>query len=84
MRVGVPRETEAGENRVALVPDVLARLEGFVAAVERGAGERAGFADDEYAEAGAQLVDDAWSDTEAVVSIGKNRGRCSAASSAPL
>jgi NAD(P) transhydrogenase subunit alpha len=71
MRVGVPRETEAGENRVALVPDVLARLEGFVAAVERGAGERAGFADDEYAEAGAQLVDDAWSDTEAVVKVTK-------------
>ena len=38
MRVGVPKETASGEQRVALVPDAVARLEGFTVVVERGAG----------------------------------------------
>ncbi len=42
MRVGVPRETAPGENRVALVPDVISRLDGITVAVERGAGTAAG------------------------------------------
>ena len=67
MRVGVPRETAADELRVALVPDAIARLEGFDVAVERGAGEAAGFTDAAYAEAGAELVDDAWRGVDAVV-----------------
>jgi len=71
MRVGVPRETAAGENRVALVPEVLTRLDGFTVAVERGAGEAAGFADDAFADAGAELVGDAWADTDAVVKVAK-------------
>ena len=59
MRVGVPRETAPGERRVALVPETAARLasSGFELAVERGAGEAAGFADAAYADAGARLVD---------------------------
>ena len=59
MRVAVPRETRAGERRVALVPDSVGRLvaRGFTVAVERGAGEAAGFADDEYATAGAAVVE---------------------------
>jgi NAD(P) transhydrogenase subunit alpha len=69
MRVGVPRETAAGENRVALVPEALTRLEGFTVAVERGAGERAGFVDAAYEEAGAELIDDAWGDTDGVVKV---------------
>ena len=40
MRVGVPRETTAGERRVALVPDAIARLDGITVAVERGPGSR--------------------------------------------
>ena len=71
MRVGVPRETAAGELRVALVPDAIARLEGFDVSVERGAGEAAGFTDAAYAEAGAELVDDAWRGVDAVVKVGK-------------
>ena len=71
MRVGVPRETAAGEKRVALVPEVVIRLEGFTVAVERGAGEAAGFADEAYSEAGAELVADAWHDTDAVVKVAK-------------
>src|SRR5262245_50877666 len=59
MRVAVPRETAPGERRVALVPDVVQRLaaEGFEFAVERGAGEAAGFPDDAFAQAGASLAE---------------------------
>jgi NAD(P) transhydrogenase subunit alpha len=57
MRVAVPRETAAGERRVALVPETVSRLgaSGFAVRVERGAGAAAGFPDEEYAEAGAEL-----------------------------
>jgi H+-translocating NAD(P) transhydrogenase subunit alpha len=59
LRIGVPRETVAGERRVALVPDVVRRL---VAAehevvVEPGAGVRAGAPDGAYEAAGAVLGD---------------------------
>ena len=71
MRVGLPRERTPGERRVALVPEVVGRLRGFEVAVERGAGAAAGFPDDEYAAAGAELVDDAWTGTDAVVKVAK-------------
>ncbi len=70
MQVGVPRETASGERRVALVPETVKRLAsgGFEVAVERGAGLPASFADADYEEAGAALVDDAYS-AEAVVKV---------------
>ena len=72
MRIGVPRETAAGERRVALVPEVVAKLApaGFEVLVQRGAGEAASFPDAAYEEAGARLVDD-WADAEAVVKVQK-------------
>ena len=59
MRVAVPRETAAGERRVALVPETVSKLAegGFDVVVARGAGSQAGFADDAYASAGATVVD---------------------------
>jgi NAD(P) transhydrogenase subunit alpha len=70
MKVGVPRETAAGERRVALVPDTVKRLAGggFEVAVERGAGDAASFPDRDYEHAGATLVDDAYS-ADAVVKV---------------
>ena len=60
MRVAVPKETTAGERRVALVPETIGKLgSGFDVRVERGAGASAGFADGAYAEAGAEVVDGA-------------------------
>jgi H+-translocating NAD(P) transhydrogenase subunit alpha len=61
MRVGVPRETAAGERRVALVPDAVTRLRqnGIDVVVETGAGDAAAYADTEYREAGAE-IDDPW------------------------
>jgi NAD(P) transhydrogenase subunit alpha len=72
MRIGVPRETAEGERRVALVPEVVAKLVegGNTVSVERGAGSAASFEDDSYADAGASLVDSAW-DAEVVVKVQK-------------
>jgi NAD(P) transhydrogenase subunit alpha len=58
MRVGLPRETIAGERRVALVPETIGRLpEGVEVVLEPGAGTAAAFTDDAYVEAGATLGD---------------------------
>jgi NAD(P) transhydrogenase subunit alpha len=72
VRIGVPRETQPGERRVALVPDVVTRLagSGFEILVERGAGAAASFPDGDYEQAGARLAEDAW-DAEAVVKVRK-------------
>src|SRR6478735_11029548 len=72
MRIGVPRETAAGERRVALVLEIVGKLlpAGFEVLVQRGAGEAASFPDAAYEEAGARLVDD-WADAEAVVKVQK-------------
>jgi len=56
--LAVPREPET-ETRVALVPEVVRALHrgGTRVLVERGAGARATFSDEQYAEAGAELVE---------------------------
>jgi len=58
LRVLVPRERASGERRVAATPDTVGQLValGAVVAVERGAGEAARFADEDYSAAGAELV----------------------------
>ena len=75
MRVAVPRESGAGERRVALAPDAVGRLvsSGFSIAVERGAGDAAGFLDGEYEAAGAELLAraDLFTGAEAVVRVGR-------------
>lgn len=62
--VGVPKETGAGETRVAATPDSIKRLVkyGFDLQVEEGAGEAAGFHDEDYDKVGAQVVSakEAW------------------------
>lgn len=61
MRVAIPCETEPGERRVALVPELVARLTevGLEVAVEPGAGRHARHQDDAYREAGAVVAGDA-------------------------
>jgi len=60
--IGVPRETFAGEKRVATVPEVVEKLVklGFRVAVESGAGDAANFSDDAYRAAGAEVVPGVW------------------------
>jgi NAD(P) transhydrogenase subunit alpha len=76
MRIGVPKESAAGERRVALVPEIVGKLvpSGFDVLVERGAGEAAAFPDAGYEEAGARLVDDAWSEADGIVKVQKPSG----------
>src|SRR6266536_5457695 len=57
MKVGVPRETAAGERRVALVPALVSKLDGIEIVVEQGAGEAASFADAAFTDAGAAIGD---------------------------
>jgi H+-translocating NAD(P) transhydrogenase subunit alpha len=61
MRIGVPTETAAGEHRVALVPEVVAKLkaQGLDVVVQNGAGADALLPDSAFAEAGAELTGDA-------------------------
>ena len=58
MKVGVAKETAPGERRVALVPEVLGKLQAAVLEilVETGAGAGSAIPDAAYAEAGATIV----------------------------
>lgn len=58
MKLAVLKETEEGENRVALIPDSIKRLsqKGFVFLVETGAGSAAGYSDQEYEQSGATVM----------------------------
>ncbi len=74
LQIGVPKETAAGEKRVATVPDVVEKLIklGFSVAVESGAGDAANFADDTYRAAGAEVVPsaaDLWSKSDIVLKV---------------
>ena len=59
MLIGVPKETAAGETRVAITPETVKKLksQGHEICVERGAGLAASVTDEAYAEVGANLVD---------------------------
>lgn len=70
MRVGVPKETAEGEQRVALVPEVIKKLSaaGHEVVVQPGAGAGAMIPDAHFADAGATLSDDVWS-SDVVVKV---------------
>jgi NAD(P) transhydrogenase subunit alpha len=57
MRLGVPKETAAGERRVAIVPEIVSKLDGIDIVVEAGAGAAASFTDESFTEAGATIGD---------------------------
>src|SRR5258706_7001080 len=69
--IGVPRESAAGEKRVATVPEVVEKLIklGFRVAVEPGAGDAANFSDDTYRAAGAEIVTDVWQSADIVFKV---------------
>jgi len=62
--IGIPRERQPGETRVAATPDTVTKMRklGYDVVVETGAGEFAKLADQAYVDAGASLGDayDAW------------------------
>jgi proton-translocating NAD(P)+ transhydrogenase subunit alpha len=79
MRIGVPKESAEGEQRVALVPEVVRKLAGgdggLEVVVQRGAGAGALIPDALYEEAGAHMVEDAGGvyDAEVVVKVAPPR-----------
>lgn len=75
MRIFIPEETFPGEQRVAATPDSVGRLVklGHTPVVRAGAGVAAGFADEAYREAGAEIVtgdaSSAWGSADAVFKV---------------
>jgi NAD(P) transhydrogenase subunit alpha len=74
LTIGIPKETYAGEKRVATVPDVVEKLIklGFGVIVEAGAGALANFADDTYVAAGAKIAASAaelWAGSDIVFKV---------------
>src|SRR3954453_9073757 len=69
MKLGVPKETASGENRVAMVPEVVGRLAKAKVdvVVEAGAGAGARIPDEHYTEAGA-TIGNPW-DADVVVKV---------------
>ncbi|MCI4643603.1 MAG: alanine dehydrogenase [Hyphomonadaceae bacterium] len=61
MRVGVPKEIKDSEHRVGLTPSAVREytMHGHEVFVQAGAGEGAGYLDDDYTGAGAQILPDA-------------------------
>ncbi|MDJ0580983.1 Re/Si-specific NAD(P)(+) transhydrogenase subunit alpha [Crocosphaera sp.] len=61
LKIAVPKESDLGELRVALVPDIVARFIklGFEVLVQSGAGQGAHFTDSAYEAAGATIVNSA-------------------------
>src|SRR5687768_13965523 len=71
MIIVIPKETAAGERRVAIVPDLVPKLTtlGLEVVVEPGAGASAGFVDAAYAEKGARLDADALGKADIVLKV---------------
>jgi len=74
MIIGVPKEIKNHEYRVGMVPGGVASFvqHGHKVYVQKGAGEGAGFSDEEYIKAGAEILPDAptvWGKAEMVVKV---------------
>ncbi len=74
MKIGTPKEVMEGENRVAMTPDSALQLQklGYDCAIETGAGERAGFSDAAYEEAGVEIIKTAaalWKASDVVAKV---------------
>ena len=59
MQIGIPRETLAGETRVAATPKTVTQLMklGHNVVVEAGAGAKSSYPDADFEAAGATIVD---------------------------
>ena len=80
MKIGVAKEVEMGERRVALIPDTVSRLvkQGLEVWVEAGAGEQAFFSDAAYEAAGATIVTDTarlWGEADVLLKVNPPRER---------
>lgn len=74
MKVGIPKEIKNNENRVGMTPAGVADLtrRGHTVYVQHTAGLGSGFADEEYVEAGAQIlptIEDVYASAEMIVKV---------------
>ena len=74
MIVGVPKEIKDNENRVAIVPSGVMALcdRGHTVLVEKGAGMGSGIPDEDYARAGARIIEnvaDLWAQADMIMKI---------------
>jgi NAD(P) transhydrogenase subunit alpha len=74
MKIGIPKEVQAGEKRVAATPETVGQLIklGYTVAIEAGAGEGAAFADEAYRAAGAAIVAEPralWAQSDIVLKV---------------
>ncbi|EPX79888.1 Re/Si-specific NAD(P)(+) transhydrogenase subunit alpha [Litoreibacter arenae] len=74
MKIGAPKETYEGEARVAMTPESALQIQklGHSCVIETGAGEKAGFSDKAYKDAGVEVVKTAaalWKAADVVVKV---------------
>lgn len=74
MIIGVPKEIKTHENRVALVPGGVIQMvkDGHTVQIEKGAGLGSGFSDQEYIDAGANILATAkevWESSEMIMKV---------------
>jgi NAD(P) transhydrogenase subunit alpha len=75
MKVAIAKEIEYGEHRVAVIPDMAARLvkQGIEIWVEAGAGEASFFSNEAYEAAGAKIISDTatlWGEADVLMKVG--------------
>ncbi len=58
MNIGIPKESLRGENRIASSPSAVKELSklGFTVLIQKGAGSKASFNDQDFIDAGAEIV----------------------------
>ncbi|NVK74199.1 MAG: Re/Si-specific NAD(P)(+) transhydrogenase subunit alpha [Oceanospirillaceae bacterium] len=74
MKIGIPKEIEEGELRVAITPSVASRVKqlGFDIMIESGAGAAASYSDEAYKEAGVEVTLDTkqlWHEADILVKV---------------
>lgn len=74
MKVGIPKELNPDESRVAATPKTVKRLmkQGFDVYIEKGAGLKSNFSDQEFEESGAHIVNTAkeiYADSDIVLKV---------------
>jgi len=81
LKIAVPKEIRSKEHRVSLIPPTVSQLveAGMEVLIEKGAGEKAFFSDEDYENAGATIVSDAeflLKEAQVVLKVGtlENRG----------
>ncbi len=74
MKLGIPKEVQPDERRVAISPETVKRMKklGFDVLVETGAGDRASFPDAAYEAVGCEIAPDAktvWSNADVILKV---------------